>query len=58
MNPCIQFKNKTALFFLAFLLGWFALSPTVQAVTPAPDGGYANFNTARVRMHFCLLQPA
>jgi trimeric autotransporter adhesin len=46
MNPRIQFKNKTALFFLAFALGCFALSPTVQAVTPAPDGGYANFNTA------------
>ena len=24
----------------------FALSPTVQAVSPAPDGGYANANTA------------
>ena len=24
----------------------FALSPTARAVTPAPDGGYPNFNTA------------
>ena len=23
-----------------------ALSPTAQAVTPSPDGGYAGFNTA------------
>jgi len=29
-------------------LAWFALSPTPKAfgVTPAPDGGYANGNTA------------
>ena len=25
---------------------WFALSPPVKAVTPAPDGGYASENTA------------
>ena len=27
-------------------LAWFALSPTARAVSPAPDGGYANNNTA------------
>jgi hypothetical protein len=27
-------------------LAWFALSPTLQAVSPAPDGGYPNGNTA------------
>src|SRR3982751_4735375 len=27
-------------------LGCFALSPTGWAVSPPPDGGYANFNTA------------
>src|SRR2546428_3790346 len=27
-------------------LAWFALSPAAQAVTPAPDGGYPNQNTA------------
>ena len=27
-------------------LAWFALSPTAQAVTPAPDGGYPSRNTA------------
>jgi len=34
--------------FLLILLApaWFALSPTAQAVSPAPDGGYANDNTA------------
>jgi len=31
---------------LVFALTWFALSPTVRAVDPPPDGGYANFNTA------------
>ena len=28
------------------LLAWFWVSPTVQAVVPAPDGGYPGFNTA------------
>jgi trimeric autotransporter adhesin len=31
---------------LALALGLFALSPATQAVTPAPDGGYPNGNTA------------
>jgi hypothetical protein len=32
--------------FLALVLGVFALSPTVLAVDPPPDGGYSNENTA------------
>ena len=31
---------------LPFALALFALLPTAGAVTPAPDGGYPNFNTA------------
>ena len=31
---------------ITLLLACFALSPTGQAVTPAPDGGYPGFNTA------------
>jgi hypothetical protein len=47
MNPRIQFKNKTALFFLAFALGCFVLGPLAQAqLSPPPDGGYPNQNTA------------
>ncbi len=31
---------------IPLVLAWFALSPTSQAVSPAPDGGYAGSNTA------------
>lgn len=31
---------------LTAVLAWFAVSPTARAVNPAPDGGYANGNTA------------
>jgi hypothetical protein len=31
---------------LTLALAWLALLPTAQGVTPAPDGGYPNFNTA------------
>jgi hypothetical protein len=31
---------------LAIALAWLALSPTAQAVSPPPDGGYPNGNTA------------
>jgi hypothetical protein len=31
---------------LLFALAWFALSPAVRAVSPPPDGGYTNGNTA------------
>ena len=32
--------------FALFAFACFALSPAVEAVSPAPDGGYPNFNTA------------
>jgi hypothetical protein len=32
--------------FALFAFACFALSPMAKAVTPAPDGGYPNFNTA------------
>jgi hypothetical protein len=32
--------------FALFAFACFALSPAVEAVSPPPDGGYANFNTA------------
>jgi hypothetical protein len=31
---------------IAIAFAWFALAQSVPAVTPAPDGGYPNFNTA------------
>ena len=46
MNPLIQLKQTTAVFLVAFGLARFALPPTVQAVRPAPDGGYPGMNTA------------
>src|SRR5207249_3887040 len=41
-------RSPLRLAFLLILLALasFALSPTAQAVTPAPDGGYPNANTA------------
>ena len=46
MNPLIRLKKTTPVFVIAFVLAWFALSPTTQAVVPPPDGGYPGFNTA------------
>ena len=31
---------------IAIAFAWFALAQSVPAVTPAPDGGYPNGNTA------------
>ena len=40
-------KNRKITFTTILLaLGFLALSPTAQAVSPAPDGGYPGFNTA------------
>ncbi len=44
MNPSIQVKKTIRLF--VFALACFAISPMAQAVSPPPDGGYANKNTA------------
>jgi len=43
---CINCSALRRGFFL-ITLTWFALSPTVHAVTPAPDGGYPNARTGR-----------
>src|SRR5712691_3313303 len=45
-NQLIQFKNFTTFIILAVTLTCVALAPAARAVTPAPDGGYANQNTA------------
>jgi Chaperone of endosialidase len=46
MNPLIQLKQTTAVSLVALGLACFELSTTVQAVSPAPDGGYPGRNTA------------
>ena len=46
MNALIRLKKTTPVLVIAFVLAWFALSPTTQAVVPPPDGGYPGFNTA------------
>ena len=42
----IHRKTTILLLFIATLLACLALSPGAQALTPAPDGGYPNQNTA------------
>jgi hypothetical protein len=44
MNPLIQLKNVAPVFLIALVC--FGLLPTMQAVSPAPDGGYPGGNTA------------
>jgi hypothetical protein len=46
MNPLIQLKKATPLFLVALLIVCPELSPKAQAVSPPPDGGYPNGNTA------------
>jgi hypothetical protein len=46
MNRLIQLNKRTSLFLVVFGLACFALPPRVQAVVPAPDGGYPGANTA------------
>jgi hypothetical protein len=46
MDPLIQIKKATPLFLMALLLACLALPHRVQAVSPAPDGGYPGGNTA------------
>ena len=46
MNPLIQLKQTTSIFLIAFGLACFGPLPPVQAVSPAPDGGYPNLTTA------------
>jgi hypothetical protein len=44
MNPLIQLRKAATVFLVALV--WFGLLPKAQAVSPAPDGGYAGGNTA------------
>jgi hypothetical protein len=46
MNPLIDLKKATSVFLVAFGLACFVLSPAVRAISPLPDGGYADNNTA------------
>src|SRR5205823_2121722 len=46
MNSIIQLKTITRPLLVALALLCFALSPRVQALVPAPDGGYPNLTTA------------
>jgi endosialidase-like protein len=46
MNPLTQCKTIILPRFIACVLACFALSLKAQAVVPAPDGGYPNWNTA------------
>ena len=44
MNPSIQLKKAISLFLIALIC--LVISPMAQAVSPPPDGGYPNHNTA------------
>jgi hypothetical protein len=46
MYSLTQLKQTTSVFLVAFGFACFGLSPAAQAVSPPPDGGYPNFNTA------------
>ena len=47
MNPFIQLKNVAPVFLVALVC--FGLLATMQAVSPAPDGGYPGGNTAEAQ---------
>lgn len=46
MNPLIQLNRQLQYLFIALLLACFAIMQSAIAVTPEPDGGYPNGNTA------------
>jgi hypothetical protein len=46
MNPVIQLKQISPVFFVTLLLACFGLLHAAQAVVPPPDGGYPGGNTA------------
>jgi uncharacterized protein DUF4038/collagenase-like protein with putative collagen-binding domain len=46
MNPLIQLNRRFQYLFIALLLACFAITQSAIAVTPEPDGGYPNANTA------------
>ena len=43
MNPLIQLRKATQLFIVVVCFGFW---PAIWAVSPPPDGGYPNSNTA------------
>src|SRR2546426_224680 len=45
-NSIDRLPLPSAVLLIAITLAYFALSPVARAVTPAPDGGYPNDNTA------------
>src|SRR5258708_6312978 len=45
-NSLSQSPLRLGLLLIPLALAWFALSPLALAVSPAPDGGYPNGNTA------------
>ena len=46
MNPLIHHKKTTLPLLITIVLACFGLSPTAQAVSPPPDGGYPGDTTA------------
>jgi trimeric autotransporter adhesin len=46
MNPVIQPKQTSPVFFITLLLACFGFLHVAQAVVPPPDGGYPGGNTA------------
>jgi trimeric autotransporter adhesin len=46
MNPVIQLKQTSPVFFVTMLLACFGLLHVARAVVPPPDGGYPGGNTA------------
>jgi Chaperone of endosialidase len=46
VNPINQLKKTTSVFLVALLLASIAIPWSAQAVSPPPDGGYPNGNTA------------
>ena len=45
-DPMKRLSLRRAFLLISLLLVCFGLSPTVKAVSPEPDGGYGNGNTA------------
>jgi hypothetical protein len=46
MNRSSRYCGTVAFRLIPLVLAWLALSPSVRAVDPPPDGGYPNGNTA------------
>ena len=46
MNRLIHLNKAAAVFLVVLAFGCFCFSPLAQAVSPPPDGGYPNKNTA------------